>query len=402
MTRISRMVGPGNGPESRRSVPKDEEAISRTPGDMPVAVVIPAYNAERTLAETLASALAQTHAALEVIVVNDGSTDGTLEIAESFARSDSRVRVITLPNGGVARARNAGIAATRAEYIAPLDADDLWHPERIARHLAAMQAGGDDIGFVYSPHRVIDAEGRIVASSPVSPIEGWAFMRHLAVNFVSSGSSLLLRRAAVEEVGGYDPALRDAGKQGTEDYLLQLMIARNWRVAVVPDYLIAYRREIGGMSSDPVRMATSRLACLDIVFRKYPDTPRWLLDNATARAMTVIFVHRLRRGEFRSALAALREAMGRALPTTVAQTVFIARRWITNMLRDVSLRRADRAGTSRSFWAIEPEDRRRPLAGPYLIRQLKFAELLEGPYAGKPVTACTAPPFARQSRADDR
>jgi cellulose synthase/poly-beta-1,6-N-acetylglucosamine synthase-like glycosyltransferase len=363
--------------------------ISPSPGEILVAVVVPAYNSGRTLADTLESAIAQTHRALDIVVVNDGSTDGTQEIAESFARRDSRVRVISVPNGGVARARNAGIAATRADYIAPLDSDDLWHPEKIARQLAAMLAGGSEIGFVYSPHRVIDEEGRVLYSSPVGPIEGWAFMRHLAVNFVSSGSSLLLRREAFEQVGGYDPTLRDQGKQGTEDYLLQLMIARTWRVAVVPDYLIAYRRGTGGMSSDPVRMATSRLACLEIVSRKYPDTPKWLLDQTAARAMTVILIYRLRQGQFGAAFAALRSAAVKAPLATIAQALHMAWRWFLKILRASELRRADRAGRLRRFRDIRPEQFHRPLAGPYLVRQLRLAALLEGPHADRSVPAGT-------------
>lgn len=399
MTRKAPVAGLANRPGP--PLPGRRDGVTGSPGAVPVAVVIPAYNAGRTLPETLESVLAQTHRALEIVVVNDGSTDATPEIAERFARRDSRVRVVSVPNGGVARARNAGIAATRAEYIAPLDADDLWHPEKIARQLAAMLAGGEDVGFVYSPHRVIDAEGRVISSSPVGPIEGWAFMRHLAVNFVSSGSSLLLRREAVEQAGGYDPTLRDIGREGTEDYLIQLMIARKWRVTVVPDYLIAYRRGTAGMSADPVRMAASRLACLDIVASRYADTPRWLLDNAAARAKTTIFICMLRRGRIREAFAALRGAMGKAPRSALAEAGHVARRRLTNILRNAALRRADRAGASRDFRMLHPEERRRPLAGLYLTRQLRIAALLEGPYVGGPATAGPPAVRSREGRAGD-
>ena len=108
--------------------------------ETPIAVVVPAYNAARTLARTLESALNQTHRALEVLVVDDGSSDGTAALAREFSERDSRLRVIVQPNGGVARARNRGIQEARAKYVAPLDADDLWHPTKLAKQLAVLSA----------------------------------------------------------------------------------------------------------------------------------------------------------------------------------------------------------------------------------------------------------------------
>jgi glycosyltransferase involved in cell wall biosynthesis len=102
-------------------------------------VVIPAYNAELFLERTLRSALRQTHSNLEVIVVDDGSTDKTRAIAAAAATTDDRVRIISVPNGGVAKARNIGIAEANGEFVAFLDADDLWHPTKIA--LREMEIG---------------------------------------------------------------------------------------------------------------------------------------------------------------------------------------------------------------------------------------------------------------------
>ena len=197
----------------------------------PVAVVIPAYNAEETLAETLESVLAQTHTALDVVVVDDGSTDDTRQIAETFAQRDPRVRVLSRPNGGVARARNTGIAATTAEFVAPVDADDLWHPKKIARQLAVMRAGGPELGFVYTPFRNIDKQSRVIGNSGIGPFHGWVYLRLILLNFVGNGSSLLIRRVVLEDVGGYDLTLHEQGLQGAEDWLIQLLIARDSAIA---------------------------------------------------------------------------------------------------------------------------------------------------------------------------
>src|SRR6187455_2532028 len=102
-----------------------------------VSVIIPAYNAANFICDTVDSALAQTHRDLEVIVVNDGSTDDTLARLETFG---SRIRVLDLVNGGVARARNTGVSNAAGSWIAFLDADDLWAPEKLERQLAHSDA----------------------------------------------------------------------------------------------------------------------------------------------------------------------------------------------------------------------------------------------------------------------
>ena len=94
-----------------------------------VSVIVPAYNAGPFLAATLESVLDQTHRAFEVLVVDDGSTDETATIAAAYAVRDSRIRPLTQANAGVAAARNRGIAEARGEFIAPIDADDIWFPE---------------------------------------------------------------------------------------------------------------------------------------------------------------------------------------------------------------------------------------------------------------------------------
>src|SRR5262245_43574539 len=101
-------------------------------------VIIPAYNAGRWIARTLQSAQNQTLTQIEIIVVDDGSTDDTADIVRSAMNEDPRIILIQQPNRGVASARNSGIAAARSEFVAPLDADDLWHPERLKRHVEAL------------------------------------------------------------------------------------------------------------------------------------------------------------------------------------------------------------------------------------------------------------------------
>lgn len=103
-----------------------------------VSVIIPAYNAEAFIGRTLESVLAQTYENIEVLVVDDGSRDRTAEIVASFAQKDSRVILLKQQNAGVAAARNLAIEKSRGEYIAPLDADDIWYPSKLDKQVQCI------------------------------------------------------------------------------------------------------------------------------------------------------------------------------------------------------------------------------------------------------------------------
>ena len=124
-----------------------------------VSVIIPAYCAQQTAEAAVRSALAQTVRDIEVLAVDDGSTDGTAQILNALANEDARVRVIVQKrNGGAANARNAGAAAARAEWLAFLDSDDLWEPDKLEKQLALQQKTGAKL--LYTGARCIDAAGR--------------------------------------------------------------------------------------------------------------------------------------------------------------------------------------------------------------------------------------------------
>src|ERR1043165_6513590 len=114
-----------------------------------VSILIPVCNGEASIGQALDSALGQTHANLEVIVVDDGSRDRTSEVVDGVARRDGRVRLVTQPNRGGAAARNRALAAASGEFVAPLDADDLWDPSKIARQVRRIEAAGEGGGLVY-------------------------------------------------------------------------------------------------------------------------------------------------------------------------------------------------------------------------------------------------------------
>jgi len=222
-----------------------------------VSVVVPAWNAERTLAETLNSIALQTYRDLEILIVDDGSTDATARVASEFCAREPRAKLIQTANGGVAAARNHAIVEANGAWIAPIDADDLWHPTKIERQVATALAAPETPGFVYCWHRLIDEESRVTGSGPRWAISGRAFNQLAYLNVVENGSALLLLRDAVLEVGGYDESLRAREAQGCEDVMLQLQVALRYPLAVVPAHLVGHRRHNQNMSADFDRMVRS-------------------------------------------------------------------------------------------------------------------------------------------------
>jgi glycosyltransferase involved in cell wall biosynthesis len=239
--------------------------------DQLVSVVIPAYNAEATLDETLRSVRAQTHRALEIIVVDDGSIDGTRALGERHAAADGRVRVLHQANAGVAAARNAGWQHARSEFIAFVDADDLWAPTKIEKQLAALLSGGDRIGLVYCWFAKIDPASRIVGLHDGPLWQGDVTAPILTTNFIGNGSSALLRREALMTAGGFDAGLQAQGAHGCEDYLLYFRVAVGHHFALVPERLVGYRQLPNNMSSNRPRMLRSWMLVHDQMIALRPQ-----------------------------------------------------------------------------------------------------------------------------------
>lgn len=229
-----------------------------------ISIIIPAFNAEQTIARTLASAQRQVGVEFEIIVVDDGSNDRTREIVKQIADGDPRMIFLTQSNGGVARARNHALDHAKGDLIAPLDADDLWHPEKLLQQTRCFDDQSRDVGLVYNWFRRIDEDDMVIPGSPRPMVEGQVFHRHLAWNFISNGSTPLIRRGSLGSIA-YEPFLRDEGLQGCEDYLLQLQLAQRVRFACVPSFLTGYRRSRGAMSTNVERMIRSHIAMFKIV-----------------------------------------------------------------------------------------------------------------------------------------
>ncbi len=207
-----------------------------------ISVVIPTHNRSAWLRLTLASVLNQRDVDVEVIVVDDGSTDDTAETVESF--SDRRVRLLRHERArGVATARNHGAAQARADWLGFTDDDDLWAPDKLARQLEAAAVGGN--AWVYSGSVNIDPEQRVLAAvRPPPPQEVVRLVTRRNV-IPGGGSNVIVRRDALERAGPFDTRLKN-----TEDWEMWIRLAKDGPPDWVSEPLVAYRVHSGNASLD--------------------------------------------------------------------------------------------------------------------------------------------------------
>ncbi|MGE0445677.1 MAG: glycosyltransferase family 2 protein [Vicinamibacterales bacterium] len=212
---------------------------------MTVSVIIPAYNAAAWIDDAIASALAQRHRPLEVIVVDDGSTDDTAARVMALVEREPRVRLLrTETNSGrPAVARNAGLAAALGEYVAFLDADDLWNPWKLSDQVGVMSRHADLL-FVYSMLESFGYRHRLDVAFGVMPLPFKAAVSRAVLERenVIACSSVLARRAAIAAAGGFD---EDPGLAAVEDYDLWLRLASRGPIAFIPRIHGRYRAGAG-------------------------------------------------------------------------------------------------------------------------------------------------------------
>ena len=242
-----------------------------------VSVVVPSYNASRFIRETLDSVLAQTYRDFEVIVVDDGSTDHTPDIVADYARRDSRIRLVSQPNSGVGVARNRGIAEASGVFFAPLDADDIWYPQKLEKQVESLERGGEEWGYAYCWSKSINERGEAFLPFAHWPIRGNVFYALIYRNIIGNASVPLFRTSAVREIGGYRTRAEQGGAQGCEDWDLSLRVAAKYLVDEVSDYLVGYRQISSTMSSNVLGMAKSYEFIMSELRREYPQIPEKLM-----------------------------------------------------------------------------------------------------------------------------
>jgi glycosyltransferase involved in cell wall biosynthesis len=209
-----------------------------------VSVVIPAYNAAKTLEVTVRSVLDQTVQDIEILIVNDGSKDNTLEVAQSLAARIPCIKAISQPNGGVSSARNAGIRAAIGEYVAILDADDLWLPHKLERQLIVFESE-KDVHAVQTGAYYVNDNLEVLSVRPCFESKDALLETLLFQNMPLASGSAIVRRSMLEKTG-----LFDTGLVILEDWEFMIRLARFCNLKSVEEPLVLYRNYVGNRSRD--------------------------------------------------------------------------------------------------------------------------------------------------------
>jgi glycosyltransferase involved in cell wall biosynthesis len=275
-----------------------------------VTVLLPTHNRARYLAEAIDSVLAQTFTDIELLVLDDGSTDGTADLVATV--TDPRVQYFARPRGGISASLNAGLAQARGRYIARVDSDDRWMPDLLATLVPMLDADAQG-GVAYGRGQAMDQDGRLLGATMGLPLRfPGESLRSLVFDDCTCNVALVARRSCIEEAGGYDEGLASS-----EDWDLWLRVARRHRFLFADRVLAHVRWHDGNLTgpASPYFEATlaGRTAPLDKLFRD-PDLPadvramrpqayanvhlfrglRWLLVRRRGRAL----------GEFSASLRA--------------------------------------------------------------------------------------------------
>ena len=233
-----------------------------------VTVVIPTYNAAVYLTETLESVCTQNYGDFELLIVDDGSRDDTVELARRF---ESRValRIIEQANAGPAAARNNGVRNARGEYVAFIDSDDLMLPRRLAAQVA-MLGGDPSLGLVHTDLMTFDEHGVVHTTRRAfsDPCGGRILDKLLIDNSITT-STVMAPRARLIEAGLFDETRRIS-----EDFDLWLRMAERWSVGYVDEAAVKYRRRPGSLSEDKLRTGLAALDVVETWWRAHPDYAR--------------------------------------------------------------------------------------------------------------------------------
>ncbi|MDS3859214.1 glycosyltransferase family A protein [Thermosynechococcaceae cyanobacterium BACA0444] len=215
-----------------------------------VSVIIPAFNAAHYLEQTLTSVIQQSLTDFEVLIIDDGSTDHTGEMVQAWVEQDQRIHYFYQANQGVSASRNYGIAQARGEFIAFLDADDLWYPDKLALQVKHLQSN-PNLGVSFGRVNFLTKEGQPLGQLSTSPLVNLRPRDFLLGNPTTTSSNLLVRRATLTEIGGFDLEMRYAEDL---EWLLRISCSQIWQIEGINQVLISYRTASGGLSSDLYQM----------------------------------------------------------------------------------------------------------------------------------------------------
>ena len=243
-----------------------------------VSVVIPVYNAMTYLPETVESVLRQTFTDFEVLIIDDGSSDHVVQWASQLV--DPRVKLISQQNQGVSVARNTGIAQAQGEYIAFLDADDLWDATKLEKQVRCLE-NNLAIGLVHTWMAVIDQQGKPTGRVMISNAEGEVWKQLVEQNTLAC-SSVMVRRCCFETVGVFAP--RNECPVDVEDWEMWIRIASRYPFAVVKEPLMHYRQHPNNTSKNWQSLEQAYRIVIEKAFNSAPSELLYLKSRSYGQA----------------------------------------------------------------------------------------------------------------------
>lgn len=311
-----------------------------------VSIVIPVYSAEKYVYAAVQSALQQTYQNIEILIVDDGSLDKSLEICQQF--TDSRIKIIRQKNRGLPGARNTGIRHARGEYIGFLDADDIWLPEKVEKHVKHLN-NSRDVGVSFSYSAFINEDGEPLGTYQRPKFRDITPSYLLCRNPIGNGSAGIIRREAFaairfqDNLHGtmedfyFDERLRHSNADATDfDCWLRIAIQAGWKIEGIPQVLTLYRVNSQSLSANMLK----QLDAIEKVLEKTRSYAPEIVDCWGSRAKAVYQRH-------------------------------IARRAITQKSRDLAIKMSHQA--TATDWRIlieEPQRTYSTLAAAYLLQLL--------------------------------
>lgn len=265
--------------------------------EVKVSVVIPTYNSVRFVTEAIDSVLNQTFQDFEILVVDDGSKDETGEVlAEKYGDS---IRYLYKENGGVSSARNYGIENAKGKYIAFLDADDVWMPEKLGKQIAVMEAD-EEIGLCYVSTQKVDEDLNFLNTIEAKEYDDFCEALLLNLNIVAgSCSSAMVRRDIISQTDGFDAKFSTYA-----DWEFWLRLSLLTKFAPVKEELVKYRVVKGSMSSNPTLTKRDTLGVLEKFFNlpNLPDKYKRLKNKAISNNLMIVSGEFLHNGRVRESL----------------------------------------------------------------------------------------------------
>ncbi|MBD2254125.1 glycosyltransferase [Nostoc parmelioides] len=227
-----------------------------------ISVIIPAYNCETTIKATIDSVLTQSFTNFELIIINDGSQDNTLDVVSRI--QDSRIKIFSFENAGGNISRNCGLKISQGKFISFLDADDIWMPDKLKLQLEALYKNpGFHVAYSWTDY--IDEDGNFLTSGKRVTLNGDVYQKLLINNFLENGSNPLILRDALVDLEGFDQSLKAA-----QDWDMWLRLAEKYLFVSVPLVQILYRVSSNSLSAN---LARQEKYCLQVLEKAYQARP---------------------------------------------------------------------------------------------------------------------------------